>query len=111
MTSDNREQVLAQMRKGVLEMCVLAILSKSDAYSNDIIETLQKNHILMVEGTLYPLLTRMKNQGYLSYRWEESKSGPPRKYFSITEKGKVHLNTLIGIWNEFSHSINKLIKQ
>ncbi|MFN4299884.1 MAG: PadR family transcriptional regulator [Thermaurantimonas sp.] len=106
-----KEQVNAQMRKGVLELCVLAILNQSDAYSNDIIEALKKHEIILVEGTLYPLLTRMKNQGHLTYRWEESNQGPPRKYYSITQAGKEYFNTLRTIWIDFSSSINKLLQQ
>ncbi|GCD77386.1 PadR family transcriptional regulator [Thermaurantimonas aggregans] len=99
------------MRKGVLELCVLAILNQGDAYSSDIIEALKKHEIILVEGTLYPLLTRMKNHGHLTYRWEESNQGPPRKYYSITPTGKEYYNTLKNMWIDFSTSINKLLQQ
>lgn len=111
MSQEAKDQVSAQMRKGVLELCVLAILNKGDAYSIDIIESLKKHEIIVVEGTLYPLLTRMKNQGYLTYRWEESKSGPPRKYFSITNTGRQYFQILVDTWIEISTSINKILEK
>lgn len=109
--SNFNEQISAQMRKGVLELCVLAILDRGDAYSSDIIEALKEHEIIMVEGTLYPLLTRMKNQGHLSYRWEESNQGPPRKYYSITSEGKRYFNSLKTQWIIFSTSINNLLQR
>ncbi len=90
----NPDNVKAQMRKGVLEYCILLILSKTDAYATDIINTLKESAMIVVEGTLYPLLTRQKNAGLLSYRWEESSQGPPRKYYSITENGRNFLKEL-----------------
>ena len=84
----NIENTKAQMRKGVLELCILSLLEKEDAYASDIIEHLKKAKMIVVEGTLYPLLTRLKNADVLSYRWEESKSGPPRKYYTLTDYGK-----------------------
>ena len=82
----NTENMSSQMRKGIFEYCILSILEHDDAYSSDLILRLKKAKIIVVEGTLYPLLTRLKNQECLSYRWEESKQGPPRKYYNITEK-------------------------
>src|SRR3972149_11262349 len=82
------ENVKAQMRKGVLEFCVLSILSKGDAYASDILNKLKESELIVVEGTLYPLLTRQKNAGLLSYRWEESTQGPPRKYYALTDNGR-----------------------
>jgi len=79
------ENTKAQMRKGVLEYCILSILKDGEAYTSDILETLKNAKMLVVEGTVYPLLTRLKNSGLLAYRWEESTSGPPRKYYSLTE--------------------------
>lgn len=104
----NTENVKAQMRKGILEYCVLLILSKKDAYATDIINVLKNSEIIVVEGTLYPLLTRQKNYGLLNYRWEESNQGPPRKYYSITEKGREYLKELDKFWTELSSSINKI---
>ena len=87
----NLENTKAQMKKGVLEFCILSILSKQDFYASDIIKSLKESKMIVVEGTLYPLLTRQKNAGLLSYRWEESTQGPPRKYYTLTEKGKEYL--------------------
>ena len=84
------ENAKAQMRKGVLEFCILSILSKNDAYATDILNTLKESELIVVEGTLYPLLSRQKNAGLLSYRWEESTQGPPRKYYALTDKGRNH---------------------
>lgn len=84
----NIDNIKAQMRKGILEYCILSIISRNDAYASSIIAELKEAEMIVVEGTLYPLLTRQKNQGLLAYRWEESPQGPPRKYYSITEKGR-----------------------
>lgn len=98
------------MRKGVLELCILSIISKSeDAYASDILENLKQAQLIVVEGTLYPLLTRLKNDGMLSYRWEESKSGPPRKYYKITEIGETVLSELTVGWNELVDAVNEII--
>ena len=104
----NLENVKAQMRKGVLEYCILSVLSDSDAYASDIINRLKEVKMIVVEGTLYPLLMRQKNAQLLSYRWEESTQGPPRKYYSITEKGREFLNSLDISWLELVNSVNKL---
>ena len=101
----NIENTKAQMRKGVLEFCILSILSNKDAYTSDIIEVLKEGKMIVVEGTLYPLLTRLKNAGLLAYRWEESKSGPPRKYYAITEEGKKFLSELGTTWKELVHAV------
>lgn len=102
------ENTKAQMRKGILELCILAILDKQEAYPSDIIEELKSSKMIVVEGTLYPLLTRLKNENILTYRWEESVSGPPRKYYSLTEQGKVFLNELRETWNELSTAVTKI---
>jgi len=102
------ENVKAQMRKGILEYCILCVLSDGDAYASDIINRLKEVQMIVVEGTLYPLLTRQKNAGLLAYRWEESTQGPPRKYYSITEKGKQFLNDLDVSWQELIESVNQL---
>ena len=104
------ENTKAQMRKGVLEYCILSILSKGDAYSSDIIEKMKEAKLIVVEGTLYPLLMRLKNDGLLNYRWEESKSGPPRKYYKITEIGLAFLKQVDTGWNELVESVNKITK-
>ena len=104
----NVDNIKAQMRKGILEYCILIILSKEDAYTSSIIMQLKESQMIVVEGTLYPLLTRQKNQGLLSYRWEESTQGPPRKYYSITDRGKQVLAELNGVWNELVETINTI---
>lgn len=106
----NRENMKSQMRKGMLEFCILLILNNGDAYASEIISKLKKAHMIVVEGTLYPLLTRLKNDGALTYRWEESPAGPPRKYYSLTESGKTLLDALNNSWNEINHTINHLIE-
>ena len=102
------ENVKAQMRKGILEYCILCVLSDGDAYASDIINRLKDAQMIVVEGTLYPLLTRQKNAGLLSYRWEESTQGPPRKYYAITAEGKSFLNDLDHSWQELVESVNQL---
>ncbi|NOU61687.1 MULTISPECIES: PadR family transcriptional regulator [Marinifilum] len=104
------ENTKAQMRKGVLEYCILSILSKSDAYASDIIKELKEAKMIVVEGTLYPLLTRLKNAGLLSYRWEESTQGPPRKYYTSTEVGNDFLKELDGSWQELVDAVNTIKK-
>jgi len=98
-----------QMRKGVLELCTLAIISEKDAYASDIIDTLKKSDLIVVEGTLYPMLTRLKNEGMLSYRWEESSSGPPRKYYQLTTDGKETLDRLKQSWLDLTNAVNRII--
>ena len=98
------------MRKGVLEYCILCILARKEAYASAIIEELQAANMIVVEGTPYPLLIREKNQGSLTYRWEESPQGPPRKYYVITEKGKALLQEMDAAWNEIVTTIETLKK-
>jgi PadR family transcriptional regulator PadR len=102
------DNITVQMRKGVLEFCILSILKQHDAYTNEIIERLKDVKLIVVEGTLYPLLTRLKNDGMLSYRWEESPSGPPRKYYRITPEGELMLSNLLKSWNELVDSVNQI---
>lgn len=98
----------AQMRKGVIEYCTLLILKQEDCYSSDILSQLKDAELIVVEGTLYPLLTRLKNSELLRYRWEESTQGPPRKYYSLTEKGEELLTELDKSWTNLVESINTL---
>ncbi len=107
----NVENTQAQMRKGILEFCILSILNSQEAYPSEILEQLKKAKLIVVEGTLYPLLTRLKNIELLTYRWEESTSGPPRKYYSITEGGKNTLEALQITWNELQHAVETLTTQ
>lgn len=102
------ENVRSQMRKGVLEYCILSILNRKEAYASNILEELKMANMLVVEGTLYPLLIRQKNQGLLSYRWEESPQGPPRKYYVITDKGRQQLAEMDAAWEEMVRSIETL---
>ena len=106
----NIENTKAQMRKGVLEYCILSIIKGNDAYTSDILDRLKEAKMLVVEGTAYPLLTRLKNIGLLSYRWEESTSGPPRKYYKLTEKGELFLSELETSWDELTLAVNVLTK-
>ena len=104
------ENVRAQMRKGLLEYCILSILDKREAYASSIIEELKRVGMIVVEGTLYPLLIRQKNQGLLDYRWEESTQGPPRKYYVLTDQGREQLGQMDTAWNELVESIQTLKK-
>jgi len=99
------ENTKAQMRKGVLEFCILSILESNESYPSEVIDQLKEGKLIVVEGTLYPLLTRLKNAGLLKYRWEESKSGPPRKYYSLTEVGVEFLKELETTWNELLNAV------
>jgi len=99
------ENTKAQMRKGVLEYCILSILKNGEAYPSEIIGKLKEGKLIVVEGTLYPLLTRLKNAGLLSYRWEESKSGPPRKYYQLTEIGEEFLKELETTWDDLVKAV------
>ena len=100
------ENTKAQMRKGILEYCILSVLSRNSCYASDIIKELKEAKVIIVEGTLYPLLTRQKNAGLLSYRWEESQQGPPRKYYELTPEGKEYLSDLDKSWIELVESVN-----
>lgn len=107
----NIENTKQQMRKGVLEFCILSILSDGDAYPTEIIERMKTAKLVVVEGTLYPLLTRLKNLDLLTYRWEESNSGPPRKYYRLTETGERFLRELESTWDELVRSVDEVTKK
>lgn len=104
----NPEKAKVQMRKGILELCILSIIQRGDLYASDIISELKSAEMIVVEGTLYPLLTRLKNADLLSYRWEESTSGPPRKYYSLTKEGEKFLGELKTTWTNLQQTVNKL---
>ena len=104
----NAENVKSQMRKGTLEYCILLLLKKEPAYTSDIIQKLQEAKLIVVEGTLYPLLTRLKNSELLSYQWIESTQGPPRKYYQLTDKGEKFLGELEFSWQELNDTINHI---
>lgn len=106
----NIENTKAQMRKGVLEFCILGILSNGEAYPSDILERLKEARLIVVEGTLYPLLMRLKNSGLLTYRWVESTSGPPRKYYALTDNGRSFLTELQSTWNELAFAVTHTTK-
>lgn len=110
-TQVNLENTQAQMRKGILEFVILTVLAKNDAYASDIIAELKKAKLIVVEGTLYPLLTRLKNGELLAYRWEESTQGPPRKYYTLTEKGREFLAQLNQTWDELNRAIEQIKNQ
>jgi PadR family transcriptional regulator, regulatory protein PadR len=105
------ENINSQMRKGVLEFCILLVIAQGEIYASDIITQLKKADLLVVEGTLYPLLSRLRSAGELDYTWIESPSGPPRKYYKLTPKGRDKLKVLKISWKEFITSINSLIKE
>lgn len=104
----NTENTKAQMRKGILEFCILSLIQSREMYVSDLIDELKKGKLDVVEGTLYPLLTRLKNGEFLNYRWEESTSGPPRKYYQITEKGSLFLKELQNTWQDLTESVNNI---
>lgn len=100
----NASNTQIQMRKGLLEFCILHIISRGEVYASDLIEELTDSKMIVVEGTLYPLLNRLKNASLVSYKWVESESGPPRKYYTITEEGKKFLETLNETWESLVNS-------
>jgi PadR family transcriptional regulator PadR len=101
----------SQMRKGVLEFCILSIIQKGEVYPSDIVEQMKAANLHILEGTLYPLLTRLKNAGLLNYRWVESVTGPPRKYFVLTEEGNKAYAILLKTWNDMAGAVNLLTQQ
>jgi PadR family transcriptional regulator PadR len=103
------ENTQTQMRKGILEYCILSVISRGEIYASDIISELKKAKLLVVEGTLYPLLTRLKNNGLLSYNWVESTSGPPRKYYQLSAEGMEVLKQLNKTWEELSFAVQTSI--
>src|SRR5436190_23127218 len=104
----NIENTQSQMRKGILEFCILSVIRRGEAYPSDIVKEMRAANLQILEGTLYPLLTRLKNAEMLTYRWVESSSGPPRKYFSLTPKGEAFYHELEQTWNELSNGVNAL---
>lgn len=104
----NVDNVKSQMRKGMLEYCILLLLHREPSYASDIIQKLKEAKLIVVEGTLYPLLTRLKNDGLLSYEWVESTQGPPRKYYRLTDEGVGFLGGLEAAWDELSDTVNHL---
>lgn len=106
----NPDNYKSQMRKGLLEYCILLVLKGADAYASEIIARLKDADMIVVEGTIYPLLTRLKNDGLLVYRWQESTQGPPRKYYAITDEGTVALEALEQAWSQMAAVVNHLKK-
>ena len=104
------ENAQVQMRKGILEFCILEIIGRGEAYASDMLEELTAAHMIVVEGTLYPLLTRLKNAALLDYTWKESTSGPPRKYYTLTDEGRKFLEELRDTWEEMAASVG-IIRQ
>lgn len=107
----NIENIQVQMRKGILEYCILSIISDGEVYASDILEQLKAAKLIVVEGTLYPLLTRLKNNELLSYSWKESESGPPRKYYTLTEKGKEIHKVMHDTWKDLEHAVKTTNKK
>jgi len=102
------ENTKIQMRKGVLEYCILSIISQKEVYASEILDALKEAQLIVVEGTLYPLLTRLKNSGLLSYQWQESTGGPPRKYYQLTETGQIFLKELDTTWKKLVYTVNHI---
>ena len=102
------QTTISQMRRGILEFCIISLISKGDIYSAELIDALKSANLLVAEGTLYPLLSRLRKASVLDYRWEESPSGPPRKYYTLTETGKDFLNTLDTAWGEIVTSVTQI---
>lgn len=105
----NLENAKTQMLKGILEYCILSIVKKKDVYASEILDEFNNAELEVVEGTIYPILTRLKNSDYLTYYWQESNSGPPRKYFQITTKGKDFFKELDSTWKEIEGAIKHII--
>lgn len=104
----NIDNTQSQMRKGILEFCILSVIRRGEAYPSDIVDEMKGANLQILEGTLYPLLTRLKNAEMLTYRWVESNSGPPRKYFSLTPKGEAFYKELETTWKELTNAVNTL---
>ena len=111
ITKKDIENTKAQMRKGFLEYCILLVIAQGKIYANKIIRELKKADLIVVEGTIYPLLTRLKNSGLLKYTWEESKSGPPRKYYILTDRGKETIEKLTKTWENLNKTIGELVNK
>ena len=107
----NVTNTISQMRKGILEFCVLTLINKEEIYASDIIQRLKDSKLIVVEGTLYPLLTRLKNAGLTSYKWVESEQGPPRKYYEITKEGITFLKDLQDTWKQLGQTIKTIEKK
>ncbi len=105
----NTENIQAQMRKGIHEFCILSVIRRGEVYPAEIVEQMRAANLTVLEGTLYPLLTRLKNAGVLAYRWVESSSGPPRKYFSLTEAGERYYQEMLATWQELSAAVTRII--
>ena len=102
------DNIQSQMRKGVLDYCILLVIAKGPAYASDILQRLKATNLIVVEGTIYPLLSRLKRAGYLEYEWVESSAGPPRKYYRLTDKGGDALREMASQWVAFTTSVNTL---
>jgi PadR family transcriptional regulator PadR len=107
----NLENTQVQMRKGILEYCILHIISRGEVYASDMLEELTAARMIVVEGTLYPLLTRLKNAGLVEYKWVESKAGPPRKYYKLTDAGSQFLKGLTETWDDLVHSTDRITQK
>lgn len=108
MNRSDITKITSQMRKGILEFLILSIIAKGDVYASDILTILKKNELIVVEGTLYPLLSRLKNEGLIAYQWVESQSGPPRKYYKLTSLGKEARKNMESVWKELTSAVNNV---
>lgn len=107
---ENLENTRTQMRRGILELCVLSIIAEGEIYPSDILKKLEGSQLIVVEGTLYPLLTRLKKADLLEYTWKESSLGPPRKYYQITNQGRTFLEGLLDTWTQLIQAVNNATK-
>ncbi len=103
-------KITTQMKKGVIEYIVLATIAKWEVYASDIIAILKKNDLILVEGTLYPLLSRLKTEWLVSYSRVESLQGPPRKYYLLSDKGKEALVLMRNTWSTLAKTISNIDK-
>ncbi len=110
MSTINTDNIQSQMKKGLLEFCILSIIRRGESYPSDIVTELKESGMQVLEGTIYPLLTRLKNAGYLDYRWVESTTGPPRKYFTMSESGREFYKSLEATWIEISGAVEQITK-
>jgi len=102
------KNTISQMRRGILEFCIVSLLAEQEIYTAELINRLKTANLIVTDGTLYPMLNRLQKAQLLQYRWEESDSGPPRKYYSLTETGKTYLNKLDMAWQDMTESVESI---
>lgn len=110
--SNDEEQWVVQLRKGTLEVCMLALLANGERYGYQIAQALTENAGLAVgEGTIYPLLSRLQREGLITAQWRESPAGPPRKYYSLTLEGRKALEAKMVAWQQFSQAVDQILQE